>query len=169
MLNLAFLFLLQCLSTINIIIIVSVMEWPNELVLDFLTFYEIEAVIWNPALPNHKNRNEVYDAWKRIEEKMEKKFTVTELKKKKDSLMASYRTWLKKVKDTIKSGAGTEDIYKPNWFAYEMMDRFLKDKNVPRETLTSEVIDLYLSIHINDTRAQIFNCSHFAMEFFHCS
>lgn len=83
MLNLAFLFLLQCLSTINIIIIVSVMEWPNELVLDFLTSYEIEAVIWNPALPNHKNRNEVYDAWKRIEEKMEKKFTVTELKKKK--------------------------------------------------------------------------------------
>lgn len=169
MLNLAFLFLLQCLSTINIIIIVSVMEWPNELVLDFLTFYEIEAVIWNPALPNHKNRNEVYDAWKRIEEKMEKKFTVTELKKKKDSLMASYRTCLKKVKDTTKSGAGTEDIYKPNWFAYEMMDRFLKDKNVPRETLTSEVIDLYLSIHINDTRALIFNCSHFAMEFFHCS
>ncbi|XP_046686246.1 uncharacterized protein LOC124371920 [Homalodisca vitripennis] len=53
--------------------------------------------------------------------------------------MASFRTCLKKVKESCKSGAGSDDIYKPNWFAYEIMERFLKDKNLPRETLSSEV------------------------------
>lgn len=124
------------------------MEWPNELVLEFLEYYENEPVIWNPSLDTHKNRNELYDAWKRIENKMGNKFSVTELKKKKDSLMASFRTCLKKVKDSCKSGAGTSDIYKPNWFAYAAMERFLRDKNQPRQTLSSEVIPIfYIYLH----------------------
>ncbi|KAG8264814.1 hypothetical protein J6590_004839 [Homalodisca vitripennis] len=128
------------------------MEWPNELVLDFLQYYENEPVIWNPSHPNHKNRNEIYDAWKRIESKMGNKFSVTELKKKKDSLMASFRTCLKKVKESCKSGAGSDDIYKPNWFAYEIMERFLKDKNLPRETLSSEgIFPLFIKYSANSS------------------
>nr|CAH7729541.1 unnamed protein product [Callosobruchus chinensis] len=94
------------------------MEWSNETVFEFLECYENEPVIWNASLPTHKNRN-IYDAWKRIEVKMGHKYTVTELKKKKDSLMASFRACLNKVKQSLKSGAGTDEIYKPPWFAYE--------------------------------------------------
>lgn len=50
---------------------------------------------------------------------------VAKLKKKKDSLMSSYRTYRKKVRDSQRSGAGTSEIYKPIWFAFEMMDSFM--------------------------------------------
>lgn len=116
------------------------MEWSNETVLEFLEHYELEALIWNAAHPFHKNRNMVHDAWKRIEEKMDQKFTVSDLKKKKDSLMASFRTCLKRVKDSMKSGASADDVFKPNWFAFPKMSAFLRDKDAPRETVNSEVI-----------------------------
>ena len=42
------------------------MEWSNDLVIEFLELYEKEPIIWNPRDPNHKNRNCINDAWKRI-------------------------------------------------------------------------------------------------------
>lgn len=53
------------------------MEWPNEVILEFLDYYENEPVIWNASALNHKNRNEIYDAWKRIELKMGNKYPLT--------------------------------------------------------------------------------------------
>lgn len=58
------------------------MEWSNEVVLEFLSLYEAEPIIWNPRDPNHKNRNSIHDAWKRIEEQMSIKYSIAELKKK---------------------------------------------------------------------------------------
>nr|CAH7765262.1 unnamed protein product [Callosobruchus chinensis] len=118
----------------------QVMEWSNETVFEFLECYENEPVIWNASLPTHKNRNDIYDAWKRIEVKMGHKYTVTELKKKKDSLMASFRACLNKVKQSLKSGAGTDEIYKPPWFAYEKMATFLRDKDLPRQTRNTDEV-----------------------------
>lgn len=45
----------------------------------------------------------------------------------------------------MKSGAGADDAYKSNWFAYEKMASFLKGRDRPRETTNSEVSqNLYL-------------------------
>jgi hypothetical protein len=65
------------------------MEWSNDMVLTFLDYYGEEPVIWNASHPSHKKRNEVHDAWTRIGEKMGGEVSVVQLKKKKDSLMAS--------------------------------------------------------------------------------
>lgn len=116
-----------------------IMEWSNDLVLEFLSFYEGEPAIWNPRDPDHKNRNLVHDAWKRIEEQMSNKFTVAELKKKRDSLMASFRKLLQKVKDTTKTGSGSQNVFKPDWFAFEFMYRFLHGVYMPNKTTDSEV------------------------------
>nr|CAH7765271.1 unnamed protein product [Callosobruchus chinensis] len=89
------------------------MEWSNETILEYLECYENEPVIWNASLPTHKNGNDVYDAWKRIEVKIIHRYKVTELKKKKDSLLASFRGCLSEVKQSLKIGA--------MWFAYEKM------------------------------------------------
>ncbi|CAH0563089.1 unnamed protein product [Brassicogethes aeneus] len=115
------------------------MEWSNETVLKFLEWDENEPVIWNASLPNHKNRNDVYDAWNRNEVKMDKKYTITKLKKKKDSLMATFRACLNKVKQSLKSKAGTDEIEKPPWFAYEEMAKFLRHKNLRRTINTQDI------------------------------
>ncbi|KAH9628618.1 hypothetical protein HF086_007823 [Spodoptera exigua] len=63
-----------------------------------------------------------HDAWMRVSTVME--IPIEELKKKKDSLMSSYRSYKGKVKKSIQSGAGADDIYQPTWFAFEAMNAF---------------------------------------------
>lgn len=102
------------------------MEWSNEETLLFLELYHSEPVLWDPSHETHKDKKFLIDAWNRIRENEQFNHrTVVELKKKKDSLMASFRTHLRKKKASIRSGAGAEDVYKPVWFAYEYMEGFL--------------------------------------------
>ncbi|XP_050298286.1 uncharacterized protein LOC126737426 [Anthonomus grandis grandis] len=101
------------------------MDWSNDLCLDFIGLYENQPVIWNPCHPGHKNRHTVSAAWKAIQDQLNVHCTIVELKRKKESLMASYRTCLAKVR----SNQGKEDPYKPSWFAFEKMDKFLRERN----------------------------------------
>lgn len=102
------------------------MEWSNEDTLEFLRLYEQEPAIWNPKHSLHKNRKAVDDAWRRIEKKISFNCTVITLKRKKESLMASFRLLLNKVKSSMKVASDINDVYKPNWFAYGTMANFLE-------------------------------------------
>lgn len=113
--------------------------WSNEMVLEFLELYEAQRLIWDPSQPLHKNRNDIHDAWRAIQQQLKFKGSISDLKKKKDSLMASFRACHNKVLKSIKSGTGTEDVYKPNWFAYDRMASFLRNTNSPRQTINTEV------------------------------
>jgi len=119
------------------------MEWSSEVTLEFLRLYEQESAIWNPKDPLHKNRTAVAEAWKRIEGSLSIKCSVKELKKKKESLMATFRPLLNKVKASMKTGNGADDVYKPNWFAFETMARFLHGIYQPRNTVNTQVCSIY--------------------------
>ncbi|KAJ8928699.1 hypothetical protein NQ314_018709 [Rhamnusium bicolor] len=93
------------------------MEWSSEVIMEFLDLYEGEPVIWNPQNQHHKDRNQVYDAWKRIQNNISIERSLRELKKKKENLMATYRKLAMKVKNSSRTGAGTCEVYKPEWFA----------------------------------------------------
>nr|CAI5869841.1 unnamed protein product [Callosobruchus analis] len=54
----------------------------NDLTLEFLSLFENEPVIWNPRIPDHKNRNKVADAWTNIQKQFSVECSVAELKKK---------------------------------------------------------------------------------------
>ena len=118
------------------------MDWSNELTLEFLRLYELEPVIWNPKEPLHKNRTAVDDAWKRIEASLNIKCSVQELKKKKESLMASFRPLLNKVKASMKTSKGADEVYRPSWFAFEAMAKFLDGVYQPRSTMNTKVCQL---------------------------
>jgi len=115
------------------------MEWSNESVLEFLRLYEQESVIWNAKHLKHKDRNAVYDAWSNIQKSFSLQCTVQELKKKKESLMSTFRPLLSKVKVSMGTGSGADDVYKPNWFAYETMAKFLVGVSQPRSTISTQV------------------------------
>lgn len=57
------------------------MEWSNELVIEFLDLYEKERIIWDASHKLHKNRNDVHDAWKRIQKQLSVTYSITDLKK----------------------------------------------------------------------------------------
>nr|CAI5864297.1 unnamed protein product [Callosobruchus analis] len=58
------------------------MEWTNDLTLEVFSLFENEPVIWNPRIPDHKNRNKVVDAWINIQKQFSVERSVAESKKR---------------------------------------------------------------------------------------
>ena len=104
------------------------MAWNNEVTLKFLDIYQKEPIIWDPSHKQHKSRNDVYDAWKRIQTEFftecDLECSIEDLKKKRDSLMATFRNCKSKLKSSEKSGAGLNDVYIPHWFAFQKIGTF---------------------------------------------
>lgn len=100
-------------------------QWTNERALEFLELYQSEPLLWNPMIRDHKNRNAVADAWERIRNNFTMSCTITELNKKRESLMSTYRLYRKKTQDSVRSSASSSEIFQSSWFAYEFMDSFL--------------------------------------------
>ncbi|CAH2208699.1 jg26511 [Pararge aegeria aegeria] len=110
--------------------------WSNELELSFIECLRAEPVLWDINLKDYKNKLKSHDAWMRISTVME--IPIADLKKKKDSLMSSYRSYKGKVKKSVQSGAGADEIYQPIWFAYEAMDAFLGDNLKCKKSMNTE-------------------------------
>jgi len=58
---------------------------------------------------------------------------VNEVRRKMDSLQASYRRERRIEGSTSRSGAGTDEVFRSKWYAFKAM-QFLKDKFLPRDT-----------------------------------
>lgn len=83
------------------------MEWTNEAIVEFIDIYENEPVLWNTKTPEYKNRNDQLDAWSRVRSKLrDGNIPIKELKKKRDSLMSTYRKLRNKIKESMKTGSG---------------------------------------------------------------
>lgn len=101
-------------------------EWSNAEVLEFIEIYQGEPALWDSINKLHQNRNALADAWERIRACFSLSgVTIAELKRKKESLMTTYRYHLNKKKRSIKSGAGLNEVYETNWFAFQAMDCFM--------------------------------------------
>ncbi|CAD7090172.1 unnamed protein product [Hermetia illucens] len=99
-------------------------DWSNEDVLNFLGCYQTEPCIWDPRDRGHKDKRKVAEAWNRLSTALNK--PVKELKAKREILMVSFRKNLRRKQNSIQSAAGIDDIFKPSWFAYELMESFLQ-------------------------------------------
>lgn len=99
------------------------MDWTNDSTLDFLEAYRDESVLWDRNDEYHKDKVRTNEAWCRLSKRFGP--SVGDLKRKKDSLMATYRSHLRKKKASIRSGAVGVDVYQPVWFAFDFMENFL--------------------------------------------
>lgn len=107
------------------------MSWNNDLVLEFIELYKKEQVLWDPRHPAHRNRSEVSDAWARIQLSLGVNCSITDLKKKKESIMTSFRMHLNKKKSI--------EGYQTSWFAFPLMASFLGEKYHCDSTMENEV------------------------------
>lgn len=112
-------------------------EWSNDKIIKFLELYAIERVIWDPSNKSHKLKHKVHDAWNRISNNLDNT-PIEDLKSKNKSLMATFRPLLKKKQNSIRSGAGADDVYLPVWFAFEIMESFLGSIYDVEETINTE-------------------------------
>ncbi|CAH1118438.1 unnamed protein product [Phaedon cochleariae] len=100
------------------------MQWTNALILEFLHYLEQEPGIWHPRHRTYKDRVELTKAWSRIQANMSVRISVVEMKRKRESLMATFRSINSRMRSYNMTG---DDSYRTNWFAYEPMVRFLGD------------------------------------------
>lgn len=113
--------------------------WSMEETIEFLDRFEMENILWDPKHPEHKDRNLVHDAWKRIQTGFSVDYSVKFLKRKKDYLLSRYRKLARKVKTTKTTGKATSEVYVPEWFAYQRMDSFLHGVNCKTKGKNTEV------------------------------
>ncbi|XP_014361108.2 uncharacterized protein LOC106712941 [Papilio machaon] len=94
------------------------MAWTNNNVLEFLDLYRKEPVLWDPKNPAHKTRSDIAAAWNRIQNSFSLNCSVVDLKKKKESLMTSFRMHMNRKKKR-------RGDYQPTWFLFSHMESFL--------------------------------------------
>ncbi|RVE50964.1 hypothetical protein evm_004373 [Chilo suppressalis] len=117
------------------------MNWTNDVLLEFLNLYENEPVLWDSSSPQHKNKIDVHSAWLRIKTKFQDgNVSISVLKKKKENLMSTYRKLNGKIKKSMKTRSGSEEIYKPEWPFYNVMAKFMDGIYKPRNTKTTIII-----------------------------
>jgi len=113
------------------------MEWADEVCLQLINLYKLRPILWDPTDPQYKMVKKKIDFWTEISKELN--LNVNEVRKKMDSLLASYRRERQREASSGRSGVGTDEIYRSKWYAFEEM-KFLNDKFKPR--ITKDTVDV---------------------------
>ncbi|XP_039751715.1 uncharacterized protein LOC120627754 [Pararge aegeria] len=114
----------------------------RELLQDFIESYRNETCLWKTTSKDYHDRNKKNAAYDRLIEKykpIDPNATRDTVVKKINNLRTTYKKELNKIKKSCKSGAGTDEIYKPRLWYFELLS-FLYDQEVPRPS-TSNIDD----------------------------
>lgn len=135
----------------------------REVLKTFISVYRQNPILWNTSLKEYSDRdkkNKCYKQLVEIYQKIKKRATIEDVKKKINSLRTNYRKELKKIKDSQRTGSSTDDIYEPtSWIFWEL--QFLNDvekldntrSTVPEE-ITVSIFYLYYGTTKNITFKQ---------------
>jgi hypothetical protein len=109
--------------------------WTNERTLEFIEQYKNKPVLWDIIHKDYRNKIIRHDALLEIANSFE--ITKEEVEKKIKNLQTTFSKENKKVKDSLRSGAGRDEIYVSKWYAFQAM-MFIQDRNRPRSTVSTE-------------------------------
>ncbi|XP_063534934.1 uncharacterized protein LOC134744916 [Cydia strobilella] len=103
------------------------MDWSTENIIEFLELLQTEPSIWNHRAKIHRNRTLVSEAWNRIQNNFSLSCPVQELKRKRNSLLTQYRDILRRIKESQQKASDGDghELYKPSWFAFDVMNSYL--------------------------------------------
>lgn len=100
--------------------------WGCENQMKFLKLYKNERLVWDLNHEFYKDRGKVEAAWRRISAEMN--LPVKELKRKKVSLLATFRKLRRQKRESMLNAASPDEVFQPVWFAYDFMEDFLSHR-----------------------------------------
>ncbi|KAF5276778.1 hypothetical protein FQR65_LT16186 [Abscondita terminalis] len=113
-------------------------RWGDEKTLLFVMQYREYECLWNTSSPLYKNKIARDNAYKKLCSNMnDENLTIKFIKNKIKNLRTTYHQELKKIKDSMRSGAGSSDVYKPTIPWFKEMHSFLEDSTENRETMST--------------------------------
>lgn len=106
----------------------------KDFLIEFIELYRSYPCLWHVKSADYSNKikkNEAYAVLVGKYREIDHTATRDSVVKRIASLRAAFRKEFRKLENSKKSGAGTEDIYKPTlWYFDNLM--FLKDQDIPR-------------------------------------
>ncbi|XP_066153390.1 uncharacterized protein [Euwallacea fornicatus] len=125
---------------------------------EFIELYKAEPCLWLVKSKDYHNRNKRAVAYEKLKEKLreiEPNATKEDVLKKINSLRSNVRKEKKKYKESLKSGASADDVYKPALWYYHLFD-FLGDENTPRQSCSNlDDVDGEVEAENNNTSEDI--------------
>lgn len=107
-------------------------QWLSE----FIELYKNEPCLWQNKSKEYHDRDKKSAAYKILLEKMKEidtTATIDTVKNKINTMRCTFKKELLKVKSSQKSGSGTDDIYVPKLWYYNLLT-FIIDQDVPRSS-----------------------------------
>lgn len=106
----------------------------KSILTDFIELYRINPCLWKVKSKDYMDKNKKDSAYKLLLEKLKElnpDAVLEDVKKKINSLTSCFCKEYKKTMNSVKSGAGTEEIYQPQLWYYDLL-MFLKDHEIPK-------------------------------------
>lgn len=105
----------------------------KQLLIEFIELYETLPEVWDSRRKDYMSKSKRHSALEKLLEcykKIKPNATREDVRKKINSLRTNYRKELKKIISSKRSGAGTEEVYKPtSWIFYAL--QFLGSCELP--------------------------------------
>lgn len=112
-------------------------KWTEHTTIKFIEEYIKDDCLWNNKSLNYSNKQAKQHRLAAIASAMAiANFGVKEVETKIKSIRSTYSQELKKIKDSTKSGSGTDDIYKPTIKWFDMLHQALNSVNISESRKT---------------------------------
>ena len=111
----------------------------NEVLGEFIEIYKSEPCLWKIKTSDYNDRDKKDAAYRKLVMKLkeiEPDANVNVVKKKINNLRSNVRKEKKKIDSSMKSGASTDNVYKPSLWYFNLFD-FIKDQDNPRSTVSN--------------------------------
>ncbi|KOB68023.1 Uncharacterized protein OBRU01_18870 [Operophtera brumata] len=120
---------------------------------EFIEIYKSEPCLWRVKCKEYHDRDKRSAAYGKLIAKLkelEPDATKEDVIKKINTLRSNVRREKKKYDESVKSGASSEDIYKPTLWYFELFD-FIGDQDVPRSSRSniSDIDENDFNVSIN--------------------
>lgn len=106
---------------------------------EFIELYRQNECLWRIRSKDYINKRKKNEAYELLAEKLKEKdsdATIETVKKRINNMRSVFRKEMKKVSESIRSGASAADVYAPQLWYYSLL-LFLKDQETPRKSATN--------------------------------
>lgn len=107
----------------------------REFLTEFIDLYRQNECLWKIKSKDYSDKQKKNAAYNILVEKLkevEPEANKDMIVKKINSMRTCFRKELKKYTTSLKTGSGTEDVYKPNLWYFDLL-LFLNDQETPRQ------------------------------------
>jgi hypothetical protein len=120
-------------------VMTDIRGYTREFLSELIILYRSVPCLWRVKSKEYLDRNSKDKAWDSIVEKFREVDPETDkgsVVKKINSLKTSWRRENKKIRESMRSGAGADDVYVPKLWYFDLLN-YIEDEETPRDSLTN--------------------------------